>query len=140
LVWKPTKDALEKRRNYIANEIKIAEEARRETYLRLKEAENEKVDAHNRANFIISNATNEAYKKKDEIESQANFNAKKIRSDAETDIEKMRIKIRSDAQKQIVDIAFAAAETLVKKNYRSTDDTKIINEFIKKINEDGKNA
>jgi F-type H+-transporting ATPase subunit b len=133
LVWRPTKNALEKRRNYIANEIREAEEARKEVFIKLQEAEKEKIEAHNRANIIVSDATNQAYKRKEEIEYEANLNARKIRTDAETEAEKLKIKIKNESQKQIVNIAFSAAETLVKKKYNYADDSRTINEFIKQL-------
>lgn len=133
MIWKPTKNALEKRRNYIANEIRQAEELRKEVLIKLQEADKERIEAHTRANMIISDATTHAYKRKEEIESEANLNAKKIRNDAESDIEKKRIKMESDMQKQVIDIAFSAAETLVKKKYSVKDDSKTIDTFIKEL-------
>lgn len=138
LVWKPTRTSLEKRRNYIANEIREAENARKEVFVKLQEIEKDKIEVHNRANLIIANATNQAYRKKEEIESEANLNAKKIRNDAESDIEKMKIQMKHKMQKQIVDIAFSATETLLKKKYNAKDDYKTIDEFIKEINKKDK--
>lgn len=135
LVWKPTKNALEKRRNYIANEIRQAEEVRKEVFIKLQEIEQEKIEAHNRASSIISDATNQAYHKKETIEAEANLNAKKIRNDAELDIEKLRLQMKNNLQKQVIDIAFSAAETLVKKKYTPKDDYKAIASFVKKLND-----
>jgi F-type H+-transporting ATPase subunit b len=100
----------------------------------LQEIEQEKINTYNRATSIIADATNQAYRKKETIEAEANLNAKKIRNDAELDIEKMRIQMKTNIQKQVVDIAFSAAETLVKKKYTSKEDYKTINEFIKELN------
>ena len=138
LIWKPTKNSLEKRRNYITNEIREAEKSRKDALVKLQEIEKEKIEAHNRVNLILSNATNEAYRKKEAIELEANLSAKKIRNDAESDIEKMKIKMKNDMQKQIVDIAFSATETLIKKKYNPKDDYKTIHEFIKELDKKDK--
>ena len=56
LVWKPTKKALEKRHNYIAEEIKTAEDSKKEAVKKLEEANVEKINAHQQASEIIDSA------------------------------------------------------------------------------------
>jgi F0F1-type ATP synthase membrane subunit b/b' len=50
----------------------------------------------------------------------------------------MKIQMKHKMQKQIVDIAFSATETLLKKKYNAKDDYKTIDEFIKEINKKDK--
>jgi F-type H+-transporting ATPase subunit b len=133
LVWKPTKDALEKQRLYIQNEIQQAEKARKEAFEKLAEAEKAILEAHTHAKTIVGNATNQAYLNKEKIEGEGKINAKRIVDDAQLEAAKLETAIKANNEKEIIDIAFTAAEALIKKNITDADSKKQVAELIKKM-------
>ncbi len=135
LVWKPSKETLKKRNEYIQDQIKQAEETRKEALMKLAEAQKEKVNAHVQAQNIISVANSQAYQLKDKIESEARNNAKKITEDAVNDSIKIKEDIYSRMNKEILDIAFDASSSLLKKKVTRKDSDEFVNDFIKQVKE-----
>ncbi|MDR2823000.1 MAG: F0F1 ATP synthase subunit B [Mycoplasmataceae bacterium] len=133
LVWKPTKTSLEKRRNYIAKEIKDAEQAKKEAFDRLAQAEQEKIQAHSQAALIVENASKQAYHQKEQIEGEAQQNVKRMYDDAKNESVKLQENIKANMHKQIVDIAFDATESLLQEKIDETTNRKFIEEFIKNL-------
>lgn len=134
LVWKPSKQALKKRNEYIQDQIKQSEQAREESLKRLHEAEQEKINAHNEAQNILEVANNQAYQIKEQIESQAKNNAKKITDDAINEGIKIKTDISSKMNQQILDIAFDATSSLLKKKITRKDSDKFVEDFIDQVN------
>ncbi len=136
LVWKPSKEALRKRNEYIQNQIKEAEDARKEALKKLAEAEKEKINAHVQAQDILNVANNQAYQIKDQIVAEAKNNAKKITDDAINEGIKIQNDISSKMNKQILDIAFDATASLLKKKVTRKDSDAFVNDFIKQVKKD----
>ena len=134
LVWKPTKTSLEKRHEYIQNEIAQAEEIKKNALKQLADAEQTKIDAFNDAKKIIETANDQAYQQKEEIERQALNNSEKIKTQAKYDVEKIKAEAKQDMNKKIIDIAFAASSALLKSKVSEKDSEAFVSDFIKKLN------
>jgi F-type H+-transporting ATPase subunit b len=134
MIWKPTKKALAKRREYIEREIKDAENARREAFERLAEAEQTKIDAYLKAQQIIDHAVGQAYKQKETIELEAKENLKKIQIDASYQVAKLKQSMQDDIEKQILDTAFNATQALLQKKINHKENRKLVQKFIKELN------
>lgn len=133
LVWKPSRAALEKRRDYIANQIKEAETLRKNAAKELEAANNKKLEAFSQANEIMNNATNEGYSLKEKLEAEAKMNAKQIRTDAENEAKKIKREIASEMEASIVDNACLLASNLIKQKITKEDNDALINEFIEQM-------
>ena len=134
LVWKPTKTSLEKRHEYIQNEIAQAEEIKKNALKQLADAEQTKINAFNDAKKIIETANDQAYQQKEEIERQALNNSEKIKTQAKYDVEKIKAEAKQDINKKIIDIAFAASSALLKSKVSKKDSEAFVSDFIKKLN------
>ncbi len=133
LVWKPTKTSLVKRHEYIQNEISQAEEIKKNALKQLAEAEQTKINAFNDAKKIIETANDQAYQQKEEIERQALNNSEKIRTQAKYDAEKIKAEVEENMNKQIIDIAFAASNALLKSKVSEKDSETFVSDFINKL-------
>ena len=138
LVWKPTKTNLQKRHEYIQNEINQAEKIKKDALKQLSIAEQKKIDAFTNAKKIIDAANNQAYHDKIEIEQQAINNSKRIIRQAESDAKKIKTKIEQTMNKQIVDIAFEASKALLKSKVSKNDSKIFVEEFIASLEEQNK--
>ena len=134
LVWKPTKTSLEKRHEYIQNEIAQAEEIKKNALKQLADAEQTKINAFNDAKKIIETANDQAYQQKEEIERQALNNSEKIKTQAKYDVEKIKAEAKQDMNKKIIDIAFAASSALLKSRVSKKDSEAFVSDFINKLN------
>ncbi len=135
LVWKPSKETLKKRNEYIQDQIKQAENSRKEALKKLAESEKEKINARAQAQNIINVANSQAYQLKEKIESEARNNAKKITDDAINDSIRIKDNIYSKMNKEILDIAFNASSSLLKKKITKEDSDEFVNDFIKQVKE-----
>ena len=133
LVWKPTKTSLAKRHEYIQSEIAQAEEIKKNALKQLADAEQTKINAFNDAKKIIETANDQAYQQKEEIEKQALNNSEKIKTQAKYDAEKIKAEAEQNMNKQIIDIAFAASNALLKSKVSKKDSDAFVNDFIKKL-------
>ena len=138
LVWKPTKTNLQKRHEYIQNEINQAEKIKKDALKQLSIAEQKKIDAFTNAKKIIDAANNQAYHDKIEIEQQAINNSKRIIRQAESDAKKIKTKIEQTMNKQIVDIAFEASKALLKSKVSKNDSKIFVEEFIASLEKQNK--
>ena len=135
LVWKPTKESLAKRREYIANEIKDAENAKLRTLKQLQEAEQTKIKAFDEAKKIIDNATIQAYQQKEQIQLEAKNIADKTRAAAESEAIKIKENMKNEMRKQIIDIAFDVSSSLLKEKVTQDDTEKFVDDFIQTLSE-----
>ena len=135
LVWKPTKESLAKRREYIANEIKDAENAKLRTLKQLQEAEQTKIKAFDEAKQIINNATIQAYQQKEQIQLEAKNIADKTRAAAESEAIKIKENMKNEMRKQIIDIAFDVSSSLLKEKVTQDDTEKFVDDFIQTLSE-----
>ncbi len=136
LVWKPSKETLRKRNEYIQDQINQAEEARKEALKKLADAEKEKMNAHSQAQNILEVASNQAYQLKEKIETEAKNNAKKITDDAVNEGIKIKTDIYSSMDQEILDIAFDATTSLLKKKVSRKDSDQFVKDFIEQVKKD----
>lgn len=78
---------------------------------------------------------NEAEMERQEIIKQAEISAKKIREDAEQTIKSEAAKVKHEIQEEVVDLAVQLAENLIKRNLNESDSTRIIEDFVREVNE-----
>ncbi len=136
LVWKPTKNALQKRHDYIAKEIADAQTAKEAATIELNEANQLKVNAMSQAMAITTEAKAEAFTIIENARLEAKQTANKIVTDAREDVEKQKRDARANAQDNIINIAFNVAENVLNKQVDQQDKDKYIDDLLKTIEED----
>lgn len=140
LVWKPAKKTLQKRHDYIANQIAEAEKAKEKATMELTEANQLKVDALASAMSITTKARAEALEIVEHAKSDAKVEADKVKQKAQLDIQKEKEEIAKAAQDNIIDIAFDVAGTILNKEVDKQDKDKYIDELLESISKDLKES
>ena len=115
LLWKPITKILEQRRDAIDKELNDAKAAKEEAVKLEEELILEKKKAQSEIRELLSNAEKEANLKRDEIINQAKEEAKKRLANLEDELALEKANMQQDIKKEIIDIAFAAAEKIVSK-------------------------
>ena len=134
--YKPIKKMVNKRQEYIANEIKEAKEKNQEASNNLAQS-NETVLANRRmASEIIDNAKIEAENQKQEILRSAEIEVADMKKRAERDIKQSEEDAKEAIRQKMVEIALDASSELLKRNVNDKDNEKLVDEFIKEIDED----
>lgn len=136
LVWKPTKQALQKRHDYIAKQISDAQLAKETATMELNEANQLKVNALSQAMTITTQAKAEAFDIIEQAKLEAKQTASKIVTDAKEDVEKEKRNARANAQDNIVNIAFDVAESVLGQEIKKADKDKYINDLLESIQKD----
>lgn len=136
LVWKPTKNSLQKRHDYIAKEIADAQKAKETATMELNEANQLKVTALSQAMTITTQAKAEAFGIIEKARLEAKQTANKIVNDAKEDVEKEKRDARANAQDNIINIAFDVAESVLDKEVTKQDKDKYIDDLLESIEQD----
>lgn len=136
LVWKPTKNSIQKRHDYIAREIADAQKAKEAANMELNEANQLKVTALSQAMTITAQAKSEAYDIVEKAKVEAKQTASKIVNDAKKDIEREKNDARANEQDNIINIAFNVAESVLNKEVDKQDKDKYIDDLLKTIEKD----
>ena len=115
LLWKPITRILEARRDAIDKELNEAKQAKEQAVKLEEELILEKKKAQAEIRDLISNAEKEANLRRDEIINQAKEEAKKRLANLQDELAIEKANMQNDIKKEIIDIAFAAAEKIVSK-------------------------
>lgn len=131
--YKPIKKIINKRKDYIENEIKEAEKSKatwQENELKSKET----VLASNRtAADIVAEAKANAEVERQKILDQAAADAEKMKKDAENDIARMEVEAQEQIKKEMVAVALDASKELLGREVTSEDNNRLLEEFIEDI-------
>jgi F-type H+-transporting ATPase subunit b len=134
--YKPAKKFLNKRREKLDGEVKEAYSKNMEASKNVKTSEENLALSKVEAKRIVDDATKEAHKKEALILEQAENERKKIVEDGRLQIEKEREETVAEIKNMVVDVAFDASEKILEREISKKDNEKIIDDFVKEINED----
>jgi F-type H+-transporting ATPase subunit b len=126
---------MDHRREHIEKTLNEAEENKKESFARLLEAEQKRLDSYEEAQTIIERAKNEANYEFDSIISLAQSDAAKINENAKLDAISLKTKVEMENDKKITDIAFATTKELLKRNITNKDNKQFVDSFIKTLNQ-----
>jgi len=131
--WKPILNILERRRERIAKEFSVIEEAKAQaaSLKREYEAHLERIGQESRE--CINRAVEDGRKITDEMRKLAYAQSQDIISDARKNIAYELKKAQEEVKDKIVDLAIGAAEAVIREKLNGEDDRKIVEEFIENI-------
>lgn len=138
LVWNPTKKALKKRHDYIANEIAEAEKNKQEATKLLAEAEKTKLRAFDEANQIVDQAKQNAYSESEKITSEAQMTANQIQNNANLEAQKIKQEAKDEMNQQVMDLTFSISNALLKSKITKKDNDEYVADFIKELDKTDK--
>ena len=131
--WKPIKEFIEKRKDFLENELKEAatlkEEAQAAHSLADKRIKEMKVEARK----IKEEAENQALEVRKEILLKAEEEAQAKKEKALRDIEKQKLEAQEDIHREIVDVALLAAQKIVEREIDENDNTRLVEDLIKEV-------
>ena len=136
LVWKPTKQSIQKRHDYIAKQIAEAQQTKETATMELNEANQLKVTALSQAMAITTQAKAEAFGIIEKAKQEAKATANKIVKDAQADVEKEKRDVKANAQDNIINIAFDVAQSVLNKEVDKQDKDKYIDDLLASIEKD----
>jgi len=136
LVWKPTKGMLQKRHDFIANEIAEATKSKEAANMEYTKANQLKVDALSQAMGITTTAKAEAFTIIERAKEEAYKTSNAIKANAYKDIEAEKEALAAKAHDNVVNIAFDVANTILQKEVTVQDKDKYIDDLLSSISQD----
>lgn len=132
---KPIKKGLSGRREEIEQALDEADRIKREAEAKFAEYDQKLAAANEEIAELSAAIKREGEIEKEKIVASAKELAVKIEQDAEKAAELEVAKARSELQSEAVRLAVELAEELLKKNFTSEDDTRLIDEYMQKVGE-----
>jgi len=131
--WKPLMDMMEKRRQFIEDNLAHAEHERKEAERIRHEYQEEMLKARQDAQIIIEKATKNSEERGAEIIALARKETEKMKQAAIADIERERDKAISEVKAQVVDMSIAVAEKIIKQKLDMKGQEALIEQFIQEV-------
>ena len=129
--WKPITKILETRREAIDKELTEAEAAKANAILVEDELRKTLDEAKDKVKEMLDQAVKDANVKKEEIITSAKEEAKRRLENLEFELEQEKKNMESSIKKEIVDIAFAAAEKIVQKEIDQTKYLDVVEDILR---------
>lgn len=133
VAYKPVKKILSKRADYVENNIRDSETAKAEAEINAKASEEAIIASKKEAAEIIAQAKATAEENRKTSIEQTQLEINKMKTLAEEDIEKSKLDAQEDIKKEIVNVALAASEEVLKREVNEKDNKKIVEDFIKDL-------
>ncbi len=129
-LWKNVQEFIQKRKEYLENEVSEAAKANSDAQTLLEERNNQLSKAREDAKVIISDAKVRAKKDGNQIIESANTEAKHKLELADAQIQLEVEKAKSEVKDAIVDIAFEAAEKIVEREIDKDSHKDLIDKYV----------
>ena len=134
LAYKPVKKMLNKRADYVENEIKEAKENNEKAQASVEEAKQIMATSKEKASEIIKNAEVHGQERFDAIVLEAKQEVVEMKKAAEIDIERAKEDAIQDIRSEMVNVALSASKEILKREVDSKDNTKLAEDFINRLN------
>ena len=134
-VRKPIKNALAGRREGIATALEEAEQARTDAEAKFAEYDEKLNKAESEIAVIATELKREGELERDRIIVQAKESAEKIRNEAEKTAGFEVAKAKDELKAEATRLAVELAEELLKKNFSTKDESRLLDEYMKKVGE-----
>lgn len=129
--WKPITNILEKRREAMDHDLEAAKEAKETAVETQKKLEAELGEAKSKIREMLEAAEKEANIKRDEILAKAKEDAEKRMENLEFELANEKKSMEAEIRKEIVDVAFAAAEKIVAREINQDKYLDVVDEILK---------
>ena len=133
VAYKPLKKMLIKRADYVENNIRESESAKAEALRNVAASEETLIASKKEAADIVANAKITAQNNQKETLEQTHLEIKKMKEQAEVDIAQSKVEAREEIKKEMVSIALAASEEVLKREINEKDNARVVEDFIKDL-------
>lgn len=134
--WGPLMGVMEEREKYVANEIEVAEENRKEAEVASAEATKQLNQTREEAQKMMEDARLAAVEQEQNIIAVARQEADRLKEVAQADIENEKEKAVQALQDQVASLSVLIASKVIEKEISAQDQEQLINEFIKEVGEE----
>ena len=134
LAYKPVKKILQKRADYIENEVKEAKENNALAQASVDEAKELVSSSKVKASEIIKNAEAQGQEKFDAMILDAKAEVAEMKKAAQEDIERAKEEAIQDIRNEMVNVALSASKEILKREVDSKDNVKLAEDFINRLN------
>lgn len=134
--WGPLMNMMEKRENYVANEIDEAEKSRAEAEKSAKDATAQLNQVRQEAQKMIEDAKTAGVKQEQDIIESARLEAERIKQQAQADIQNEKEQAILALQAQVASLSVLVASKVIEKEINAGDQEQFINDYIKEVGEE----
>lgn len=134
--WGPLMNMMEKRENYVANEIDAAEKSRAEAEKDAKAATDQLNSVRQEAQKIIEDAKTAGVRQEQDIIESARAEAERIKEQAQADIQNEKEQAIQALQAQVASLSVLVASKVIEKEINEQDQAEFINDYIKEVGEE----
>lgn len=131
---------MEERKKHINGQFEEADKKEQDALKLKKKYEDMLEGANEERNEIISNAKKNADAQYSRIVANASEEANRLIESAHKSVENERRQVLQSAQSEIADIAIAAAKKVIAGNNSAENDSRIYNDFIDEVDNDGSDS
>ena len=128
--YKPVKNLLQKRSDYIEKEVKDAEESNRIARENAIKSEKIITDSKKTASEIIETANQRALKEAEEIKDETRNEISRMKAAAEEEIKEAKAQSLKDIHNEMVDVALFASEKILQREVDVKDNEQLARDFI----------
>lgn len=135
VAWKPLMNMLDQREQTINADIDKAETARISAERQLAEVEQQLREARNKANETLTRAQAEGNELQKSIVNEAKEDARRIRKQAEKEVDLEQKKAFAKLRSEISEMSISIAASIIGKELNAEDQDRLIEEFIKGLDD-----
>ena len=133
VAYKPMKKMLAKRADYIENNIRESEIAKAEAERNAQESQEMIITSRKEAADIVANAKSLAIDTQKATLEETQLEVNRMKSQAQEDIERSKIEAKEEIRQEMVSVALAASEEILKREVNEKDNARIVENFIEEI-------
>lgn len=135
--WQPLMNIMKQREEHIANEIDQAEKCRQEAEKLLAEQRELMKQSRQEAQALIENARKFAEEQKEQIVASARAEAERVKETAKQEIEREKEQAMAALREQVASLSVFIASKVIEKELTEQDQRKLIEAYIKDVQEAG---
>lgn len=124
------KDYIQKRKDFVANEVKEATTMKEQASANIAESEKTLNNAYKEAHDIVDNAKIEALNQKEKILKETQEEVSMRKAQLDKDLEAEKVKMKEQIKTEMVDVALLAASKVMDREVKNSDNEKIVKDFI----------
>ena len=133
VAYKPMKKMLAKRADYIENNIRESEIAKAEAERNAQESQEMIIASRKEAADIVASAKSLAIDTQKATLEETQLEVNRMKSQAQEDIERSKIEAKEEIRQEMVSVALAASEEILKREVNEKDNARIVENFIEEI-------
>ena len=133
VAYKPVKKLLAKRADYVESNIRDSEKAKAEAEQNASQSQETLIASKKEAAEIVAQAKVLADNNQKAAIEQTQLEINQMKQLAEEDIERSKEEAKEDIRREIVSVALAASEEVLKREVNEKDNKKVVEEFIEDL-------